>query len=341
MSAARKAARNAMPRTARLAGQIATGLVLTALVSTACSSDPSRSGSKTLTLYTCATEKIEQSVIAAFEKDHSGSKVEVFRAPTGQLNARVAADARSGGIRADVIWACDPVTMNGYDEQGLLADWMPASGNDIGSGYRTSRFTGVDLLYLVAVTHKGVPAPASWSDLTGPAYHNGVALPSPTFAASALGMLGYFVNAAGYGMDYYKALKANGAKQLNSPDDVLTGVAQGTYKAGFVLANSAYAAKQKGSPIEVTWPKPGAVAIYAPIGVTTKKSLSPLARDFANFVASRTGQSVVGKSGAYSVLTDVSGPPMPAGSPVVSPTWSTVFGQAKDLLARYGTIFKS
>ena len=103
-------------------------------------------------------------------------------------------------------------------------------------------------------------------------------------------MLGYFASTRGYGMAYYEALKSNGAKQVNSPDNVLTGVAQGTYRAGFALANAAYAAQKKGSPIEIVWPAPGAIAIYAPIGLTAKKKPSALAEDFAAFVASRAGQ---------------------------------------------------
>jgi iron(III) transport system substrate-binding protein len=285
------------------------------------------------------TDNIAQATIEAFTKANPATKVDLYRAPTGQLNSRVAADLRGGGIKADVIWACDPLTMHNYDAQGLLADWAPDASSTIDAAYRTPHFTGVDLLYLVAVTHEAVPAPQSWSDLTAPAYRDAVALPSPTFAASALGMLGYFATAPGYGMNYFQRLKDNGAKQLNSPDDTLTGVAQGTYKAGITLANTAYAAMRKGSPITVTWPNPGAITIYAPIGVTTKKALSPIAGKFADFVASPAGQAVIGENGAYSVLSDGPGPPKPPGSPVVSPNWSALFGQSKNLLAQHGTIF--
>jgi iron(III) transport system substrate-binding protein len=152
-------------------------------------------------------------------------------------------------------------------------------------------------------------------------------------------MLGYFATAPGYGMDYYAAIKANGGKQLNSPDQVLAGVAQGNYKAGFALANAAYSAQQKGSPIEITWPRPGAIAIYAPIGITTKAGSARLAAEFADFVASPEGQAVIGKSGAYPIRSDFSGPPKPPGSPVVSPAWPSLFDRTKDLLGQYGAVY--
>ena len=38
----------------------------------------------------------------------------MFRATTGQLNTRIAADQHSGGLRADVIWGTDPLSMESY-----------------------------------------------------------------------------------------------------------------------------------------------------------------------------------------------------------------------------------
>ena len=61
-----------------------------------------------MTLYTCADDRTVKAVIGGFEKRHPAVEVDLFRAPTGQLNARIAADERAGGTKADVIWACDP-----------------------------------------------------------------------------------------------------------------------------------------------------------------------------------------------------------------------------------------
>ncbi|MGI8697361.1 MAG: extracellular solute-binding protein [Mycobacteriales bacterium] len=294
-----------------------------------------------MTLYTCASSNVVQTVVAAFEKAHAGAKLNVFRAPTGQLNARVAADTRSGGIRADVIWACDPLTMHGYDSQGLLRRWSPPNASDIPTAYRTTHFAGIDMLYMALVVHKGVPAPTSWADLTKPEYRGEVALPSPSFAASALGMLGYFAAAPGYGIGYYRHLKSNGAVQVNAPADTLTGVDRGTYKAGFTLANAAYLDQRKGSPIEVIWPRPGAIAIYAPIGVTTKKHPSPLGEQFAAYAASRAGQRLMAEQDTYVTIAGLGGPPIPVGSPIVSPDWPSLFGNYRSTLARYVAIFGS
>jgi iron(III) transport system substrate-binding protein len=314
---------------------------ITAL-STACSTASASGSSKTMTLYTSTSANVEQAEVAAFEKAHPGTKITVFRAATGPLNARIAADVRSGGIQADAIWASDPLTMHGYDEQKLLARWSPSDAAQIPSAYRTADFAGVDLLYMVVVVHAGTTPPASYTDLTGSAYSHGVVLPSPSFAASALGMLGYFAAAPGYGIGYYQQLKSAGAKQLQSPSDTLTAVEQGTSKAGFTLANAAYADQQKGSPIEVVWPKPGGIAIYSPIGITTKKSRSPLAKEFADFVASSAGQQILAAQDTYPVMSGIaSGPPIPAGSAIISPQWPSLFANSKSVLSSYTAIFGS
>lgn len=306
-----------------------------------CASSGSNGSSRSLTLYTCSSANVEQAVIRAFESAHAGTKVNVFRAPTGQLNARVAADVRSGGIRADVIWACDPLTMYGYDSQQLLRAWSPPNASEIPSAYRTPHFVGVALLNMVVVVHKGAPMPATWADLAKPAYRGTVALPSPSFAASALGTLGYFASAPGYGMGYYRDLKSKKAVQVNAPADALTGVEQGRYQAGITLANAAYAEQRKGAPIEVVWPKPGGIAIYGPIGLTTKKHPSALAEQFAGYVASRVGQKVMAAQNTYVTIPGLGGPHIPAGSPVVAPDWAALSKHYKSVLADYVAIFGS
>lgn len=295
------------------------------------------SSGKTITLYTCVSDTTIGPVIKKFEAARPGTHVKLFRAPTGDLNARVAGDVRSGGLRADVVWACDPLTMQDYTDQKLVGGWTPRT--EIPAKYRTRDYVGVALLYMVAVTHRGVPLPATWSDLTDPAYAGKVAVPDPAVAASALGALGYFADAPDYGIDFYAALKKRGAKQVSTPDDVVTGVAEGSYRAGMTIANAAYAAKKAGSPLEVRWPRPGAVAVYGPIALARHSTKTSTAKQFISYVTSRAGQQVLADSGSYPVLPGVAGPTRPPGAPVVSPDWATISTDKDGLLARYQKIF--
>ncbi len=319
-------------------GLVAGLIALTMCVSSAAcrGSAPGVSSTK-MTLYTCVSDSTIQPVIKQFEAQHPGHKVDVFRAPTGDLNARVAGDARSGGLKADVIWACDPLTMQNYLDQKLVGGWTPQS--DIPARVRTNDYVGVATLYLVAVTRKGSPQPKAWADLTTEEYVGGVAVPDPGTAASALGALGYFAQNPDYGIAFYAALKKNGAVQVGTPDNVTTGVAQGVYRAGITIANSAYPAQKKGSPINVVWPAPGAIAIYGPIALATHAKSSTMAKDFISYVTSKGGQTLIGASGSYPALPGIPSPSMPASAPVVFPDWSALGSQKKTLLKDYQKIF--
>jgi iron(III) transport system substrate-binding protein len=316
--------RDSMSRGRRGFTAFAVGLLL---LITGCS-QPATPRSESITLYTCVNDSTVQPVIAAFKADHPGTDVQLFRAPTGQLNARVASDLRSGGLKADVIWACDPLTMQDFVTQGLAGGWTPQT--EIPQAMRTPDYVGIALLYMVAITRKGQPAPAKWDQL---ADAGKVAVPDPKVAASALGALAYF------GTDFYAKLKSKGAVQVSTPDEVTNGVAQGLYDAGMTIANSAYAAAKSGSPITVSWPKPGAVAIYGPVAVSKTTENRQLAQDFASYVTSAEGQAVIGSSGSYPTLPDVTGPTKPDNALTVQPDWKTLASQKAALLEDYAKIF--
>src|SRR3954447_26798320 len=313
-------------------------LALTACGGTDAGAAAGGTGNQDVTLYTCLSDETVQQVIAAFEKGGTGRHVRLFRAPTGELNARVAADERSGGLRADVIWGCDPLTMQAFVDRHLVGGWLPLEAAAVPPEYRTPDYAGAHVLYLVAVHRTDVPAPSAWSDLAGPAY-SAVAMPDPSVAASALGALGWFAAQPGYGVDFYRRLREGGAVQVKTPDDVTTGVAQGLYDAGLTTANSAYAAQADGSPVDVAWPEPGAIAIYGPIALATHSDGSAAAKSFISFVLGEDGQAVIGASGSYPTLPGVAGPTVPAGAPVVAPDWAAIGAHQDAFLADYQRVF--
>lgn len=335
----------------RVGLRLAIGVAVAALLATGCASGGNAttaanatdtSAPITITLYTSISQPTIDSVISAFDTLHPDIKVSVFRAPTGSLNARIATDQRTGGVRADVLWVSDPLTMHGYDSQGLLKKYTAPSAKALPAQYRTSSFAGAGLLYLVLIYRKGLtPAPTSWNDLTNAAYRGAVAVPDPGFAGSAMGALGYFGEQKGFGLGFYKKLKANGGVQVKSPEDVITGVAQGKYKLGMTIADSAIAALKKGSPVEVAWPAPGAIAIYSPIGLTAKGKHVSAAETFEDFVLSKPGQQAIAKTGRQPSLPGVPGIDKPASATIVSPDWPAFFGDKASLFAGYQKIFGS
>lgn len=306
-----------------------------ASASAAPSAGPSPVG--TITMYTSVTQATVDAVVEGWKAAQPGVEIEVFRAPTAEVAARIATDLRSGGLRADVLWLTDPLSIGPYADQGLLQAWSPRGAAAIDAAYRTDTSFGTRLLNMVIVRGAAVsPAPTDWTDLLSPAHAGAVGLPDPGFAGSAFAALGYFSAADGYGMDFYRSLKDNGAVQVKSPDDVTTGVAEGRFRVGMTLDSSARTAVRKGSPIELVWPSSGAIAIYSPIAAVAASTNLVTADSFVDFVLSADGQTMIAGTGWQPVVG--AGGPAPGGAQV-SPDWAALLGREKELLDEYRTIF--
>jgi len=295
--------------------------------------------SGSITLYTSVQQGTVDPVLAAFKAAHPDVEVELFRAPTGELSARIAADLREPGrIGGDVLWLSDPLSAQAYDADGLLRAWSPANAADLDPAYVNDTFWGTRVLNMVIVRGSDVdPAPTGWEDLADPAYRDAVVIPNPAFAGSAFGALGYFAQTPDYGLAFYQRLKDNGAVQVNAPDEVTTGVAEGRFKAGMTLDFSARSAIEKGSPVELVWPEPGAIALYGPIAVVDATESAAASEAFVDFVLSQEGQEAIASTGWEPVRAGAGGPE-PAGAQV-SPDWADAYGRQEELLEEYGSIF--
>ncbi len=304
-------------------------LAVVFLVVIACGGDDAED---TLLVYTSLTQDTVDAVVAGFEEENPGVRVTVFRAPTGELSARIAADLRSGGLEADILWLTDPLSMQQYDAQGLLRAVFPDTAA-VPADYREERFWGTRIVDLIVVRHRDAPAVTSWDDLVGVAASGGVAMPDPGFAGSAFAALAYFALDDDYGFDYLQRLHDAGARVVASPGDVVTGVAEGQYAAGITIDRIARDALADGSPIELVWPRPGAIAVYSPIAVTGDAAA---ATDFVSFVLGRHGQEAIAGTGWLAVDPAVS---VGERGPQVTVDWDRAFDRQEELLDAFRAIF--
>lgn len=290
-----------------------------------------------VTVYTSVTQDTVDAVLAALAEVAPDLAVEVFRAPTGELDARIATEQRTGGIGADVLWMTDPLSVQRYEADGLLAPLEGEAFDAVPEAYKGETFVGTRLLSLVLVAGAEVePQPVAWSDLADPAYADGVVLPDPGFAGSAFAALGYFGISDDYGMDFYQALKDNGAVQVQSPVDVVTGVAEGNYDVGITLDKIARANVAKGAPIEMIWPEPGAIALFSPAAVVAESDDLLAAQAFQAFLVSPEGQAAIAGTGWQPVRDDVE---WPYDGASLTADWAELYGSQAQLLEDYYAIY--
>lgn len=290
----------------------------------------------TLLVYTSVTQETVDSVVADFRAT-TGVEVEAFRAPTGELNARISSELTTGPTAADVLWLTDPLSMYAFEDKGLLEHWTPDAARDLPPNLQTETFYATRLLYMVVVA-SGDTTIDSWTDLSQPGLR--VALPDPGFAGSALATLGYFALDPSFGFGFFETLHANGAVQVSSPGDVLTGVAEGNFDAGITLDFLARGAVERGSPIHRVWPAPGAITLYSPIAVVASSDAMESAQQFVEFVLSERGQELIAATGWAPARPDAAGPGPPPGADTVFPDWPSLAEQQADLLARYRALFE-
>lgn len=301
------------------------------LVVSACSSSVDDDGP--LRIYTSVTQATVDAVVEEFQALNPEVEVEVFRAPTGELTARVAAELREGEVQADIFWLTDPLSIQQYDADGLLRSWEPAGIEALPEVYVEDAFFGTRILNMIIVAASDIDDPPSdWSDLDSV---GSVAIPDPGFAGSAFAALAHFALDDQYGIDFYRDLHTAGAVQVNAPGDVVTGVAEGVYQAGMTLDFTANEALSDGSPIQVIWPASGAIPIYSPIAVLESSALSA-AEDFVEFVISPEGQTAIAQTGWQPVREDV---PWEVGGAQVTVDWALAFDNQEALLDQYRSIF--
>jgi iron(III) transport system substrate-binding protein len=317
----------------RLWHRWAAPLVCLGLILAACGGGDAGDGTRSLSLYTTVTQDTVDAVVSLFEQANPGVMVKVFRAPTGELTARIAGEQRSGGLQADVLWLTDPLSMQQYDAEGILLRWNPDNARYVSGDYQGDSFVGTRILNLVMVGRPGNSL-SNWEDLLE--VSGGIALPDPGFAGSAFAALAYFAQAEAYGFDFYRRLKQAGAVQVQAPGDVVNGVAEGQYGAGITLSRTAAAAISDGSPLEVVWPSSGAIAIYSPMAVVSDTDSVALAKELVDFTLSLDAQRAIAGTGWQPVRSDVKWDSQGAS---VTFDWASAFDHQQELLDQYRSIF--
>ena len=313
---------------------LTTAALAMALVAAPGAAQEEAPASGSVTLYTSVTQDTVDAVLEALDVVHPDLQVEVFRAPTGELDARIATEQRTGGIGADVLWLTDPLSVQRYEAEGMLAPLEGDAFEAVPAAYQGDTFVGTRLLNLVLVAGAEVSEPpASWADL---AATEGVVMPDPGFAGSAFAALGYLGTNDDYGMDFYQTLADNGAVMVQSPVDTVTGVAEGNYQVGITLDKIARANVAKGAPISMIWPEPGAIALFSPAAVVAESDDLAAAQAFQAFLVSPEAQAAIAGTGWQPVRDDVE---WPHDSTVVTADWTELYGRQEQLLEEFYAIF--
>lgn len=266
----------------------------------------------TITLYTSEPDEKAAELVAAFNEIHPEITVEVFRAGTGDLTTRVAAEQEAGDIQADVFLAADAPTFEGYAADDLLLEYTPADIDAINPDvvdpegfYVGTRIIPTIIAYNTSIISE---APESWQSLTDPAYADQIVMPNPDVSGAAAFNASVWLNTPELGEQWLEDLAANNPVIADSNGPVSQAVATGAQPVGIVVDYLIRELAEQGSPVAVAYPSEGVPYVSQPVGIFADTEEPEASKLFVDFLVSEEGQKLAVEQSYLPVRNDVGTP---------------------------------
>ena len=281
--------------------------------------------------YTADFAEVEQEIIKEFNKRFPFVKVEMVRAPGGQLITRIKTEAAAGKLAADVICHSDRGLILAM--QDLLADYAPPNAADYREDVQVSpkiwprQTLGWSIAYNTDLVKN---PPKSWMDLTKPEYNNkqigqvvgpsgGTTWTRTMFERQVLGD------------DYWKKQAAVGVALYPSGAPLSDSLVRGEVSIAPLLYNVIFTKKKDGAPVEIFFPPEGVPMNMYGAGITKTAANPNAAKLFLDWALSPEAQAFMIKELGY--LTALKTPPAypPGFDPAKVKVWVPNFEQYEKL----------
>ncbi|MFS0559491.1 extracellular solute-binding protein [Terribacillus sp. 179-K 1B1 HS] len=282
-------------------GTVLTGLVISTLFLSACSSDTGKkanaSGTSkdTITVYTAGPEGLADEINAKFEEE-TGIKVEMFQGTTGKILSRMEAEANNPV--ADVVVLASIPSMEGLKAEDKLQSYEAENGASMNEDWSDPEhyYYGYSASALgVAYNTNNVSAlDADWKAFGEDEWKGRVTMPDPTSSGSAVDFLYGLTSTEKDGWDTLQSWNDNellvaGANK-ESLESVITGNKDVVVSAVDYMA---YKSKAKGEPIDIYYPESGTVISPRAAGILKDAKNKEGAEKFIDFLTSDEAQELV------------------------------------------------
>lgn len=229
-------------------------------------SGPARAQTELL-VYTALEADQLKAYQAAFEKANPDVKIKWVRDSTGIITAKLLAE--KANPQADVVMGVAVTTLVLLDNEGLLAGYAPKGGDKVNAKFRDSknppRWVGMDVYSsvicynTVEAQKKSLPKPASWKDLTKPAYKGQITMPNPASSGTGFLMVTAWLQTMGEkaAWDFMDGLHQNVASYTHSGSKPCRQAGAGEFAVGLSFEYRAHKTKKDGAPIDIVFPSEG------------------------------------------------------------------------------------
>ncbi len=257
-------ARSSISNTVRTSiGRFAAGVFIGATLVAAV---PGISQAGDITLYTSYEEDELAAFLEAMKADLPDVNVDVLRLSTGDLRARMLAEADNP--KHDVIWGWAATSMVDPRITAMLEPYSPADIDKVPARFRdkdgywfaTTGYMGAFCVNNEEMAKDDLPMPTSWQDLIKPEYEGKLVMPNPASSgtgylhvASILQMMG-----EEEGWAYLDALDKNMDQYIKSGSKPCNAASAGENTIGISFALRAIKNIDEGYPITMVIPSEGA-----------------------------------------------------------------------------------
>ena len=212
-----------------------------------------------LVLYTANYAEVEQDVIREFNKRFPEIKVEMVRAPGGQLITRVKTEAAAGKLIADIVDHSDRALMLPLAD--LFQDYAPPNAADYDPAALISPkfWPRITVAWSIAYnTELTKNPPRTWTDLTKPEYDKQI---GQVFAESGgTTWTRVMFERQVLGEDYWKKQAATHPILYPSGAPMSDGLVRGEIAIGPLLYNAIFPKQKEGAPVKMVFPPEGTPA---------------------------------------------------------------------------------
>ena len=256
-------------------------------------------------------EITKDAVKKAFEKKYPNIKMDYYFAGTGKVITKIATEAKSGQVAADVIWVGDPADYIGFKKLGILQKYESPEAKNIDKAfidpegfYTGARMMNMGIAYNTNKVKKE-EAPKTWNDLLDPKWKGQIVMTDPGTAGTTKYAVGALMASKDYGTAYFEKLKANGTELQSGTTASHNQIAAGAYKVGMCLDYVTNNLKAKGSTIEFVYLDKDIVSIFSPVALVKGAKNDKNGKLLVDFILSKEGQEVLVANNLLSVRKDV------------------------------------
>jgi iron(III) transport system substrate-binding protein len=279
-----------------------------------------------LVLYTANFAEVEQETIKEFNKRFPEIKIEMVRAPGGQLITRVKTEAAAGKLIADIVDHSDRALMLPLAD--LFQDYAPPNAADYDPASLVSPkfWPRLTAIWSIAYNTELVKdPPKTWMDLTKPQYDK---MTAQVFAQSGgTTWTRIMFERQVLGEDYWAKQAATHPVLYPSGAPMSDAMVRGEIAMGPLIYNAVYPKQKEGAPLKVVFPPEGVPANPYATGIPKTAAHPNAARLYLNWSLSREGQSfMIREQGNLTSLKEA--PVYPEGfDPKVVKVWYPNFDQ--------------